>query len=289
MAMRLMTTEELLDVVATPIGGVEYGTVEARLSLWSGIAWTTGWFRFDRDSPVKRHRWFETSLFGDRWTSVGEARLLAAFGGVLWAVDDTQPMVVNWARCASPLRLAPTVVKPSPLAPANERPAIMPRSATTPGDDDDDIRRAQHEGREMIRTFCAARGVGSLNVLGLVDMVAALLHALHRPLTPLAAQRESELAHPEADLHQSAGALVGDVVAGIQRFRERVKSAPDRAAENRLSMNLRGRLDAVHRAAVECDDVQARKELLGLLHFFPPTTPRRSTTRRERKGRPRTS
>ena len=92
MRLRLMTTEELLDLAATPTPGGAYEAVEAMLSLGGGCARSTHLFCFDRETPVKKRRWFDEYVNScDAWANVSEARLLEMYGGVTWGVDEDQP------------------------------------------------------------------------------------------------------------------------------------------------------------------------------------------------------
>ncbi len=116
------------------------------------------------------------------------------------------------------------------------------------------IELAVDEGDAMIAAFCHERGIDELEDNGLVDLTASLLHAR------------------QAATHQRTEELIGEVLSAIDSFRE--WTVGPRSVEDRLGLTLRCRLNSVESAALAGKDALARKELLELLRFFPPTRSR---------------
>ena len=84
----------------------------------------------------------------------------------------------------------------------------------------------------------------------LADAIASLLHAQHAA-------------------GQDATDVAREVMCAVADFWTEVGQSVDPPVNARLSCNLKGRLDAIERAAVAGDDAGARRELLALLKFFP--------------------
>ncbi len=116
--------------------------------------------------------------------------------------------------------------------------------------DADDLALAIAEGNAMMAAYRAERGLDPNEDHGLLDPVVSLLHTRH------------------AATHQAPDAVVAEVLDAIDSFSHEVGVDIDNVNE-RLGCNLRGRLDAVERAAKSGDDAGARRELKALLKFFP--------------------
>jgi hypothetical protein len=107
------------------------------------------------------------------------------------------------------------------------------------------------EGRAMLAAFRAERGMDDAEKVSLADAILSLLH------TARAAGQDA------TDVAAEVMAAVGDF------WTEAGQEVVEPPVNARLSCNLRGRLDAIERAAVAGDNAGARRDLLALLKFFP--------------------
>lgn len=106
----------------------------------------------------------------------------------------------------------------------------------------------------MLAAFRRERGVDETEETSLADAIVSLFHAQHAAGTdPTDVARE--------------------VMSAVADFWTEVGRAVELPVNERLGCNVRGRLDAVERAAVAGDDREARRELLALLKFFPKARP----------------
>lgn len=96
MPIRLMTTREILDLAAIPTHRGEYESIEAMVSMADGCARSTHSFRFYRESPVKKRRWFDHFMsICDVWAIESEKRIMETYGDVIWGVWDDQPIFAD--------------------------------------------------------------------------------------------------------------------------------------------------------------------------------------------------
>ena len=117
-----------------------------------------------------------------------------------------------------------------------------------------DLELAVAEGKAMFSTFRKERGLDANEEVAVADVIVSLLHAAR------AAGRD-------------ARDVAADAMAAVGEFWTEAGKSVEPPVNARLSCNLRGRLDAVERAAVAGDDREARRELLALLRFFPRSRP----------------